>query len=357
MAKRFTLKYLQDMCFEKKFKLVENYLDENLMSQTLINFECIKCGEHTSKKFINIEKYNALCKICSNFTCKNKIKFDINFLNKLSKEKSMILTKDYSLEQLNSLTQIEFKCIDCNKNISKRFQYIQKYDAICNACSVGKKGIKARNTMLLKYGVTNVSQLQEIKNKKKETTIKNYGVEHNSQCQEIKNKKIQTSLKNNGVEHPQQSNLIKNKSKQTCLINYGFESPMQNPEIAEKTSKKCYNPKTFVFPSGKNITCQGYEPFALQNLLEIYNINEDDIITGCKNVPSIWYNDESGKKHRHYVDIFLPSENKCIEVKSTWTLQKVSSNIFEKQNAAKELGYNYEIWVYDKNGNKVETYL
>ena len=132
---------------------------------------------------------------------------------------------------------------------------------------------------------------------------------------------------------------------------------MQNPEIAEKTSKKCYNPKTFVFPSGKNITCQGYEPFALQNLLEIYNINEDDIITGCKNVPSIWYNDESGKKHRHYVDIFLPSENKCIEVKSTWTLQKVSSNIFEKQNAAKELGYNYEIWVYDKNGNKVETYL
>ena len=28
-----------------------------------------------------------------------------------------------------------------------------------------------------------------------------------------------------------------------------------------------------------------------------------------------------------------------------------------KQNAAKELGYNYEIWVYDKNGNKVETYL
>ena len=84
-------------------------------------------------------------------------------------------------------------------------------------------------------------------------------------------------------------------------------------------------------------------------------INEDEsnIITGCKNVPTIWYNDENGKKHRHYVDIFIQSENKCIEVKSTWTAKKEKRlYIFEKQNAAKELGYKYEIWVYDGKGNK-----
>ena len=34
----------------------------------------------------------------------------------------------------------------------------------------------------------------------------------------------------------------------------------------------------------------------------------------------------------------------------------VKSNIFIKQNAAKELGYNYEIWVYDVKGNKIETH-
>ena len=27
-----------------------------------------------------------------------------------------------------------------------------------------------------------------------------------------------------------------------------------------------------------------------------------------------------------------------------------------KQNASKELGYNYEIWVYDCKGNKIECY-
>lgn len=27
--------------------------------------------------------------------------------------------------------------------------------------------------------------------------------------------------------------------------------------------------------------------------------------------------DDMGKSHRHYVDIYIPSKNKCIEVKST----------------------------------------
>ena len=86
------------------------------------------------------------------------------------------------------------------------------------------------------------------------------------------------------------------------------------------------------------------------------NIDEEDIITGCKNVPTIWYNDLNNKKRRHFVDIFIPSKNKCIEVKSTWTFTKQKEIVFLKQNAAKELGYLYEIWVYDNKGNKVGFY-
>ena len=81
------------------------------------------------------------------------------------------------------------------------------------------------------------------------------------------------------------------------------------------------------------------------------------IITGSKNVPEIWYNDENGKKHRHYVDIFIPSQNKCIEVKSTWTAEKKKDNIYLKQQAAKDLGYQYEIWIYNRNFEKVNTIL
>ena len=85
------------------------------------------------------------------------------------------------------------------------------------------------------------------------------------------------------------------------------------------------------------------------------NINEDDIITGCKNVPTIWYNN-SCKRRRHYVDIFIPSQNRCIEVKSSWTLKKKKDDIFVKQIAAKELGYSYEIWVYNPKGIIIEKF-
>jgi hypothetical protein len=400
---------------------------------------------------------------------KNK-KFTKNFLNQICNEYCITLLRDYSENELSCQKFIDFKCTKCNENTSKRFEFIIKYKPVCHSCSNLDKGKKSRNTMILKYGVENISQLESIKEKKKETTLKNYGVEHNSQCQIIKDKKITTCLKNNGVEHPQQSKEIKNKSKKTCLTNYkfeypsqseeiknkikqtcltnfgteypsqnelfkncvkktclekygveyvqqskeikekskqtclsnygvehpfqskeikqrckdnnikkygvahysqtdefkekykktslkkyGVEHPHQNKEIMEKASKNAYKIKDFIFSSGKLIKCQGYEPFALNELVNIED--ETNILTGCKNVPTIWYNDNSGKKHRHYVDIFIPNKNKCIEVKSTWTFKKKNNNIFEKQKAAKELGYNYEIWIYDKNGNKVETFV
>jgi len=72
----------------------------------------------------------------------------------------------------------------------------------------------------------------------------------------------------------------------------------------------------------------------------VYNISP--------NVPTIWYIGNDGKNHRHYVDIFIPTENRCIEVKSTWTAKLNEHNIYLKQQAAKQLGYNYEIWIYDE---------
>jgi hypothetical protein len=94
----------------------------------------------------------------------------------------------------------------------------------------------------------------------------------------------------------------------------------------------------------------------LDELIVNEKIDESDIITGCKNVPTIWYNDKTGKKHRHYVDIFIPSQNRCIEVKSTWTAEKKKDIIFLKQKAAKELGYKYSIWVYNNKKEKIYCY-
>jgi hypothetical protein len=180
---------------------------------------------------------------------------------------------------------------------------------------------------------------------------------HPSQNINIKQKMKKTNLIKYGTECSLNNIEVRNKCINNNLLKYGVEYPNQNLEIAEKHSKTSYNKKEYTFPSGKIITVQGFEKFALDFLLNNENINENDICSGCKNVPTIWYNDETGKKHRHYVDIFIPSQNKCIEVKSTWTAEKKKDCIFLKQNAAKELGYNYEIWVYDRKGNIVNKYL
>jgi hypothetical protein len=123
----------------------------------------------------------------------------------------------------------------------------------------------------------------------------------------------------------------------------------------EKCSKNAYKLKEYTLPSGNIIKIQGYENYALDELLQD-DILEEDIINGCKNVHEIWYEDENNKKHRHYVDIFIPSQNRCIEVKSTWTAKKKKDFIFLKQQAGKELGYNYEIWIYNGKGKKIECY-
>jgi hypothetical protein len=126
------------------------------------------------------------------------------------------------------------------------------------------------------------------------------------------------------------------------------EYAMQNPEIMEKQFKKSYRKKEYSFPSGQKVLVQGYEPFALDELVKLYP--ETDIIVDRTKVPKITYLDENNKEHRYYVDIYIPSQNLMIEVKSTWTLKKKNDNVYQKLEASKKAGYKCQIWVYKGNG-------
>ena len=59
-------------------------------------------------------------------------------------------------------------------------------------------------------------------------------------------------------------------------------------------------------------------------------------------------------KHRHYVDIYIPSINKCIEVKSIWTYELDTDKVLAKQKSAKDLGYQYEIWIFNNKEQLIE---
>jgi hypothetical protein len=305
-----------------------------------------------------------------------KIRFNNVLLNNYCSENNITLLNNYTTNTLNRNTIISGFCnkINCKNTFSKSFRNMLLYKACCKDCINETNIIKRKETCINRYGCENPQQNKSIKEKTKQTCLNKYGCENPGQNEEIKNKMKTTNLLKYNCLYPCQNILVKNKIKtstanispsknqeirkkikNTNLIKYGYEHCNQNPEIAEKISKNCYKSKIFIFPSGNEIKCQGYEPFALQDLIDD-NIKENNIITGAKNVPEIWYNDANGKKHRHFVDIFIPSQNKCIEVKSKWTVEKKKDNIFLKQSAAKDLGYKYEIWVYNNKKEKIICY-
>jgi hypothetical protein len=215
---------------------------------------------------------------------------------------------------------------------------------------------KIVETTLRNHGVKCTLQCKDIREKGKQTMMIKYGVESAMQSDIIKDRVKQTNIQRYGVENVFQSELHKEKIKNTVFEKYGVENVMYDPIICNRSLHNMGKKKSYILPSGKEIYIQGYEPFALDILLKNENIMEEDIETEREKVPEIWYYVPDGIKHRHYVDIYIKSQNRCIEIKSTWTAEKKKDCIFLKQKAGKKLGYNYEIWVYNSKGEKVECY-
>jgi len=304
-------------------------------------------------------------------TTKLKIR-DIDYFD-YSKEALIKLSSDLNItlldnkgnindEYYNNINRddiIHFICINenCNNKYSKTFRCIKESSgAFCEKCSTENMVVKFQTTYESNTGYIHPTKNPKVLEKIKQTNIKRRRVEWSLQDPNVKDKGKQTNLKKYGTEYAVQNKEVQENTKKTCLSKYGVEHPAQNKEVMEKCSKNAYKRKEYKFPSGKIEMIQGFENYALDEILQNTELNESNVIVGSSNVPEIWYEDSDGKKHRHYVDIFIPSQNKMIEVKSTWTAEKKKDNIFLKQEAGKKNGYLYEIWVYNSKGEKVECH-
>jgi len=376
---KYDYEMLKTICDAGGVTLLEDYKDTFITRDTRIIGKCILCENSFNKSLNKLHKQrNFGCETCAKVLKFERIKntmvdkYGVEYAaqSQSFKDKMKAATLErYGVEHASQNEEVKGRIRQTNLNT-----YGVEY-------GLQDKSVKEKRRVsnLEKYGVENPLQRQEIKDKIKETNLEKYGVEYVSQCQEFKDKCKKNNLEKYGVEHFTQTDIMKDKTKisnlekygkefysqtheckekakQTCLKKYGVEHALQCQEIYEKQNKNSYYLKEYLLPSGIKIKIQGYEHFALDELFKKENMVESDVITGSKNVPIIWYNDETGKKHRHYVDIYIKSKNKCIEIKSTWTLKKQKEVVFLKLNAAKELGYIYEIWVYDNKGNKVDFY-
>ena len=379
---QYNYEYLQEFCQDTSITLLKDYSNEKINRDAIIKGKCKtdKCCETFCKGFRQLTISGGFCKGCTelnrqhkvnstnliNYGCKNvfqseEVKNKIKETN-VERYGDTCALKNPLIKKKQQNTNIEkYGGISpmCSNIIKEKTQNtnLERYGNICSAQGIITQD-KIKKTNVEKYGVEYTFQSEEVKNKIKETNVERYGDTCALRNPLIKEKQQNTNIERYGGISPMCSSHVKDKSKATSVINYGVEYPMQNAEYSELVSKKSYHSKEYTFPSGKTIQIQGYENYMLDELLQKENILEEDIITSRSQVPIIWYLDANDKKHRYYVDVFIPSQNRMIECKSTWTMKKgiEKDNIYLKQQACKDAGYFCEIWVYNSKGEKVECY-
>ena len=117
----------------------------------------------------------------------------------------------------------------------------EKYRTIQNIADyLGvKEGIVKSVFKYFEVSITLEERRRRASLSQKETLIKNYGVSNISQLQSVKDKKIQNSLEKYGTPHVLQAREVKDKIIETCLAKYGED----NVSKAESTLKKIKDTK------------------------------------------------------------------------------------------------------------------
>lgn len=176
--------------------------------------------------------------------------------------------------------------------------------------------------IIIKYGVNNVFENEDIKKKSRETCLRNIGVEYFIHSVEYKKKMIQK---------------------------YGVEYPLQNDSLFSKFLKSSKISKEYIFENGTTIMILGYEYLAIKELeySKMYKIIEAG---DNKKIPTFWYDFEN-KKHKYYPDIYIPEINTIIEVKSTYYFEK---DMIKNISKAKEVSKSFIFLVYVYSKKKVK---
>jgi len=286
-------------------------------------------------------------KLCKNF---QSLKRHINFKHN---------KKEYFDKWIKEET--DGICKICKKNTEFSGFF---YKNCCSELCAKKYNLqRTKEEVFKKYGVENVFQQKDIKEKIKKTIKERYGVEFITQNEEIENKanikRKETNKKRYGSE-----NILNNtkKREETCIKRYGVKNPVQNEKIWEKiknTNKERYgvefpNQNKEIFDKGfkmrvqtkqykeTNLTYQG--SFELDFLNKYY---EKIIIE--KGPPIKYFFDNKNKIY--HSDFFIPSLNLVIEIKNSYHYKKYYDHIKAKEMGVILSGYKYII-IIDKHYKK-----
>lgn len=225
---------------------------------------------------------------------------------------------------------------------------LEKYGHVNNMWGDGVRD-KTKAKWVEVYGVDQPMKTQAVQEKSKATNMEKLGVEFPAQDAGVREKYRATMLETYGVDN----SLHTGTARATCLARYGVEYPMQSPEIQAK--QQSYKRKTGTWPSGNEYTYQGFEDMGINTLLASGLTEDQIVISNTLIIPTITYfNPVKNKDCRYFPDIFIPHENRLIEIKSEYTMRAQKEENMAKQYASTISGFRHEIWVYSRKGELLE---
>lgn len=305
-------------------------IPDEIDKDTIFSYKCLnkECDEHIIKNFENLlYRQENFCKDHLN----DETYYD-NWLRLFVAKNNIILNQEY--KKLRSTDRIKGKCLtpECDKEFNKTICNLTKTELpYCIECTnrIGFQRIMDSNlaTKNVKYNLADPALQKQIR----ETVMKKYGVTNVSLVPEIKK-----------------------RQEETMLARYGFRHAIQVPEFFEKQQKSGFQRKKYTAPKGKIFVYMGYEHHALDILLKEQNYDEEQLFTAIKEVPKIVY-ELKDKIHRYFTDIYIPNENRCIEVKSWHYYKKDYEKNWAKHFATIDCGFSHEFWIINTKGKLVKT--
>lgn len=362
-----------------------SYLNENCtiaercyhIKHDIFNLVLCPICNKTPLLFTGKHRYN---KICTNKQCR------IEYLNKnknveIEKERVEKIKKTWKNKSKEDIIKIQEKIQStilekygekfyAKTDVFKEFM-LKNYGYV-SPFELPETHEKSKNTLMERYSVNQNFKIESVIKKREQTFMDKYGFNIPTKNDDIKSKIKLTNNKKYGFNSPMQNSDILNKSKETLMQNYSVTTPLNNDVILKRfkeTMTKKYGVEYWIQNSdnfnnfkikynykqynlnGKIIKIQGYEDYALENIiLKKYSV--DDIFYNTKDIIELigkidyYYN---GSIHYYYPDFYIKSLNLIIEVKSDYTYKKNLELNEIKRLACLNKNINFEYIIITKS--------
>jgi hypothetical protein len=185
----------------------------------IVKYLC-KCGNPTQNQDSHVASFTG-CKKC--FQMSNRLL--LSDVQKIFEEaRCSLVTTQYT----DNKQKLRYIC-RCGKE-GATILHDFKNGARCGQCKVER----TKETVRTLYGVDNVGQLQESKDKSVITCLKSYGVSHHAKAPEVQAKKEATCLTNNGVKCILSTEAVQKMAGDAMEAKHGVRHGLQIPEVMER---------------------------------------------------------------------------------------------------------------------------